>query len=212
MTRLTQRRRNPRNPQVDTPAFKRWFGTSQVVAARGEPLVVYHGSPKDDIEVFEQPRHRQRVNGFFFSDDDEVAGEYGTSVYPVYLHMLQPLVVDAKGADWSEIPPTAVKMRGWSAENKKTARGFMANGASTDVIAELAQALGFDGAIIKNVIDSSSGDTYVPTTVYVVFDPHQIKSANMNAGTFDPSDPSILRNPRRSPTTAPRTLALGGRR
>jgi hypothetical protein len=170
-------------------------------------LVVYHGSEQGDIEVFAVPEYKGRLYPmFFFSDDDEVAAEYGEHVYSVYLRMARPLVVDAKGADWAAIPRSAIKMRGWAAQDKKAAQEFMEDNrgdaldedTSTDVIGALAQAIGFDGAIVKNVIDSASGDTYVPTTVYVVFDPTQIKSARENAGTFDAYDPSIYRNPRRN--------------
>jgi hypothetical protein len=31
-------------PQIDTPAFKKWFGKSVLVDAKGKPLVLYHGS------------------------------------------------------------------------------------------------------------------------------------------------------------------------
>ncbi len=183
-----------------TPAFRRWFGDSQVVDAEGRPLVVYHGSPHSDIEAFEPPRHRRRVTGFFFTSSEEVAGEYGTSVYPVYLYANNPLVVDAKGADWSEIPQRAV-LGGWDEENVEAARDILSDDdggyTSTDRIAELAEHFGFDGAVIKNVIDSSSGDTYKPTTVYVVFDSTQIKSATRNTGAFDPADPRISFNRRR---------------
>lgn len=45
----------PRNPQVDTPEFKRWFGdwerdpenASKVVDENGEPLAVYHGTDEN---------------------------------------------------------------------------------------------------------------------------------------------------------------------
>jgi hypothetical protein len=214
-TKTNPRRRNPEptSTDVNNAAFRRWFGASKVVDARGQPLVVYHGSLQGDIEVFAVPEYKGRLYPmFFFSDDDEVAAEYGEHVYSVYLRMERPLVVDAKGADWTAIPRSAIKMRGWAAQDKKAAQEFMEDNrgalspyfdaldedTSTDVIGALAQALGFDGAIIKNIIDSASGDTYVPTTVYVVFDPTQIKSARENAGTFDPDDPSIYRNPRRN--------------
>jgi hypothetical protein len=119
--------------------------------------------------------------------------------------MENPLVVDAKGAVWTSIPPRAVPMVGdrtgrWDADDRKAALDIMdAYGyVSTDVIAELALRFGFDGAIIKNVVDPSGDDEdyTVPSTVYVVFSPKQIKSATGNAGTFDPDDPNIYRNPR----------------
>ena len=185
---------------TSTPAFRRWFGESKVVDGAGRPLVVYHGSPQEDIEVFEAPkRRRARGGGFFFSDDPDLAEQYGTNLYSVHLHMVRPLIVDAKGADWSEIPQKHVSMRGWSASDKAYARTVMAADdargfTSTDGIADLAGSFGFDGAIIKNVNDSSSGDTYGLTTVYVVFHPTQIKSATGNRGTFDPADPRISFN------------------
>ena len=180
---------------ISNPAFRRWFGKSKVVNMEGRPLVVYHGSPQEDIEVFEAPS-RRRAPAFFFSDDPDLAGEYGTNLYSVYLSMVRPLVVDAKGADWLEIPQRYVSMRGWAANDKASARTFMAaedkhGFTSTDGIAELALQYGFDGAIIKNVNDSSQGDTYGLTTVYVVFNPTQIKSATDNQGSFDPKDPRI---------------------
>jgi len=62
-----------------------------------------------------------------------------------------------------------------------------------------AENLGYDGVMLTD--PSPTGEAIS----YVVFSPRQVKSATKNAGTFDPSDPSILRNPRRSATTAERT-------
>jgi hypothetical protein len=56
--------------------------------------------------------------------------------------------------------------------------------------------------IFKHLRDEVGGDWYEdlpPSTVYAVFDPKQIKSANFNEGTFDPKDPDIRKNPRRKP-------------
>jgi hypothetical protein len=76
-----------------------------------------------------------------------------------------------------------------------------------DELSRAAEILGHDGLIVMDVVDwpEAGWGHQTPSTVYAVFDPHQVKSANMNVGTFDPSDPSILRNPRRSATTAERT-------
>ena len=201
-------RRNPRNPQTETPAssatkgaaFRRWFGDSKVVDARGEPLVVYHGSDDPDIEAFRSSRYRH-FPALFFTNDNYVAGGYGEEIYSVYLRIERPLVVDAAGADWAMIPKTAVKMRAWAAQDREAAREFLKDNSegrftSTDVLGGLAQALGFDGAIIQNVVDAADEEYEVSSTVYVVFDPRQIKSAKGNAGTFDPDDPNIYRNPR----------------
>ena len=52
--------------------------------------------------------------------------------------------------------------------------------------------MGYDGAIVRNVIDNASPATNYPATVYFVLKPEQIKSATGNRGTFDPSDANIL--------------------
>jgi hypothetical protein len=66
---------------------------------------------------------------------------------------------------------------------------------STDKLAHQAKDAGYDGLIIKNVHDSGGGgDTDPAGTVYVVFDPNQVKSAH-NDGTWSREDDNLLRNP-----------------
>ncbi len=68
--------------QVNTPAFKKWFGASKVVDEQGSPLRVYHGTPQD-IKSFDPKRLGNATGapsakrGFFFVNDPEVASEYG---------------------------------------------------------------------------------------------------------------------------------------
>lgn len=68
---------------------------------------------------------------------------------------------------------------------------------NTDDIARWARKIGYDGVIIKNVIDSGPSGRYMPDAainphdVYIAFDPTQIKSV-FNKGTWNPNDPRIL--------------------
>jgi hypothetical protein len=59
---------------------------------------------------------------------------------------------------------------------------------NTDREAVKAKKEGYDGLVIKNVIDGVA----VPATDYVVFSPEQIKSATDNVGTFDTGYKSVL--------------------
>lgn len=178
------------NPsQTETPAFKRWFGRSKAVDARGKPLVVYHGS-NATFDTFRRPdisailaddgASEDEMNqgmGIYFTDNAENAATYGREVYPVYLRMLNPLIVDAQGENWSYVP-------------------FRGSFYYADDIVSLAEEKGHDGVVFLNIYDTKSGNDILSNT-YIVFDPKQIKSATGNAGTFDPEDPSIYRNPRR---------------
>lgn len=177
----------PAAPKLNTPAFKKWFGDSKVVDDKGQPLVVYHGSPdarfvqEDGIFKSTKERLGMRENdperAFFFAADKRTAGTYADDrrafdyqnaepgIIPTYISLQNPMVIDAKGADWTGT------------------RNAMAT----------ARSAGHDGVVIKNVRDEynnpkTGGNV---TTVYVAFNPEQIKSV-FNKGTWDPKDPRMM--------------------
>ena len=94
---------------VRTTSFKEWFGdwinspgfSSQVVDENGEPMVVYHGSPVEDITTF-------RDGSIFFAKDIEVAqgyaGENGT-IYPSFLNFRVPLKEYGGYNNWNDLRP-----------------------------------------------------------------------------------------------------------
>jgi hypothetical protein len=181
--------------QTDTPAFKRWFGNSKVVDAQGKPLVVYHGTMRGGFDKF-----KKSATGTFFTDRRSIARSYAhldtalpvdkrpqAGIYAVFLRLEKPLIVDADYAHWDEI-------------------SFRNDLWSTDGLAKLAKRKGYDGLIVKDVADSYIGDEDV-STVYVAFDPTQIKSASVNRGTFDPTDPDIRHNPSPRTFVPPKAVA-----
>lgn len=101
------------------------------------------------------------------------------NIMPVYLSMQNPLVVDQKGKSYRNEPYANTIAR--------------------------ATAGGYDGVIIKNTYDGSDGPSVfdrvvaklrgknIPSdTIYIVFEPNQIKSAIGNRGTYDPNSNNIL--------------------
>lgn len=175
--------------QTDTPAFRRWFGDSKVVEANGTPKVVYHGAPdarftrQDGVfrTRLERAGMREPRRSFFFAADLRTARTYADprrawdyqaaeeGIVPAYLSMQNPLIIDAKGEHWRGTAP----------------------------MVDRAMDEGYDGAIIQNVRDDyasprvQKGKPKPSTTVYVVFNPEQIKSATSNNGNFDPGNPDI---------------------
>ncbi|MEX5367399.1 GNAT family N-acetyltransferase [Acinetobacter haemolyticus] len=158
--------------QIETEAFKNWFGDSKVVDDEGKPLIVYHGTDAD-FNSFSKKSFGKgmgdeggRAGGFFFTKDRKNAAIYaGEAVYqnnpddyhkgnrgnvmPLFLSMKNPMIVEG-------------------AESRRA-----------DIVKK-AQELGHDG-----IID--------PRGDYVVFDPSQIKSAISNDGNFDSSNPNIYK-------------------
>jgi hypothetical protein len=70
-----------RSPQIDTPAFKKWFNGSVVVTRNGKPRIMYHGTGWTNLSEFRSFRAMGHIAGFF-AFDPEFAGEFATAVTP----------------------------------------------------------------------------------------------------------------------------------
>lgn len=82
--------------------------------------------------------------------------------YQVYLNLQNPLVIDADASNWDEIPVE------WTDDLM-----------TTRAIAEYAQENGYDGVMIKNVIDTGIyGSRFETSDIAVAFNSNQIKSVN----------------------------------
>jgi hypothetical protein len=97
-----------RNPQVDTPEFKRWFGDSKVVDQNGDPLVLYHGTAYDFSE-FSPERLGSNTGapsaevGFFFTARPKTAEYYAKGQFPNLesaAKAKERLVVDITRVKW----------------------------------------------------------------------------------------------------------------
>jgi len=143
---------------------------------------VYHGTSSGPYSVFQS-----RFGEYYFSNDEGTARTFGPRLVTARLRFSNPLIVDAEGADKYSIP----------------------HGGGTEVLDDLAgkakYRLGHDALIVHDVVDAA--ELYAdPSTVFVVFDPSQIKSADPiirdDAGNviplskrFDPTSPSIEAQP-----------------
>jgi hypothetical protein len=84
-----------KNPAPDTEAFRRWFGDSKVVDERGEPLVVYHGSPSAIVGGFRQSQQAfYGPDGIYFTNRRDVAEHFGEHVTSVFLSLQNPYYDD----------------------------------------------------------------------------------------------------------------------
>ena len=107
--------------EVRTPAFKRWFGdwendpanASKIVDENGEPLVVYHGTATDNLEVFNARKAQDKTGrmmalglgkGKFYFIDNEFGAQSAANsardrrqgknpqVLSVYLNVKNPIL------------------------------------------------------------------------------------------------------------------------
>ena len=177
--------RSPDDPfakPTDTPAFRQWFGDSKVVDEDGSPRVMYHAT-NADFDQF-KVQHPEWSNAFWFGDTPEDL--------PVghQLHGPGKKTVVTDPTDGQTYPaghnimPVYLKL-----ENPLIRRhvdGDMAVILDEMDVATLREQ-GHDGIIWRR----EEGEL----DEYIVFDPTQIKSATGNIGTFDPTDPSLIRSP-----------------
>ena len=204
-------RRNRGTAQTQTATFKRWFGDSKVVDENGQPKVVYHGTQSEPFYTFQRPEKRRGVDlygpGFYFTTHQKTLDTFGNRIMPVYLRIENPV----KGMSMT---PTQIR-KFWDAirvvkfpngydatedhahirermlADPANAFSHIVNNVSVYFNAEDARqailAAGIDGVIIPaNALGMDE---------YVVFDPHQIKSATENVGTFDSDNADIRYNP-----------------
>ena len=186
--------------KTDTPEFKTWFGKSKVVDEAGEPLVVYHGTT-GDFDVFKNPYAEDVAGGgwHMFADNADYSSQFTFthgkgSIVPVYLSVKNPLDLTALPARRGDVRVKLIRALRRAGIDPDALdipyeddlykfinrRGFRAD------LKNAAQEAGYDGIIFKDVHGT------IDSTTHVVFDSTQIKS-KFNKGTFDPTDPSILK-------------------
>ena len=193
--------------------------------AAGYTIMAHHGTGEKDIHVFDDSiaKNTEAPEGTFWFASNKLAADtynYNTpddieeigsgihglglgSTIPVYLKMSNPLVIDAGGKSFNDLPARyevyidkggeeldeyfdlyddALK---FAKDNGGSEKDITPDGvATTDDYARLAMSRGYDGLVVKNVIDigweqheGKSADEYL-TDDFAVFSPEQIKSAD----------------------------------
>nr|DAI59741.1 MAG TPA: hypothetical protein [Caudoviricetes sp.] len=154
---------------INSEAFKRWFGDSKVVDEKGKPLVVYHGT-NTEFDTFDKEKIK-RGTGFWFSSNKETSKEYG-DIKEFYLSVKNPIDVNKNRSDFIGFAKEAIP----EIPNDVSEHYIITDALSSVIFKEYLQKKGYDAI--------SLGDSYI------VFEPNQIKSIN-NYGTFDPSNDNI---------------------
>lgn len=200
--------------QEDSPEFKKWFGDSMVVNERGEPLVVYHGSPTADFSEFSLGKAGSNTDagwlgrGFYFGSDTRQASMYAQmgpminqAVMPVYLTIERPFMWGIKttgvsGEIFSDdpmdgIPDKAIQREVFdrvgttSAELKKLP--FDKQRSAMQAMSDALREVLVDRGFDGVIADFKDGHRE-----FVAFYPSQIKSATGNNGDFDLENPDIM--------------------
>ena len=127
-------------------------------------------------------------------------------MYPLVMNLQNPLVVDANGNYWDEIKRDDAEFTA-PARGNETVSFSLDDLMTTEQITNAAKAEGFDGVIIKNVVDTADDIVNEPADVYVAFRPEQAK--DLRAERFDEFEANMFLQ-RANPTERPLDFGLSG--
>jgi hypothetical protein len=198
--------------RTNTPEFKQWFGNSKVVDEDGKPLVVYHGSPNFQGNVFvnevDRKNNAGNVAGYYFAPSAEEASRYaldrksdayqeGSQILPVYLSIKKPYI-----AGESRVSPAMIDQykKELIATNQHMSDEKVAQWAETkskyltDGVVPSPTALNGDGNAMQRVLKAGGYDGFKDGRHWVAFESNQIKSATGNRGTYDVTNPDIRKS------------------
>ena len=166
-----------------SPQQTNYFKDSKVRDKNGNLLVVYHGTTNKketsvwnnrakiydtSYEKFTVFKNSVDTTGFFFANNYDNAGGYGSTIYEVYLNIKKPLIIDCNNANYAAITH---------------------NGLTQDTYewAVWAKKKGYDGVIFNNIRDGVSyGVMQESVNEYVAFNSNQIKeTTNLNPTISD---------------------------
>lgn len=191
-------KRSGKESQIDTPAFKRWFGNSKVVDENGKPLVVYHGTDAS-FDIFDTSKSRPGAAfgpGIYLTEDrtnTNWKGGEGSNVMPVFVKVENPLDIRKELTDKEADALAAIGLTVRVDDGHRYAP-LISMERRFGSIGEAAKAAGFDGLLHYG----PNGQRHI-----LIFDNKNIKSATGNNGNFDPTNPDIRTSRARTKQSAP---------
>ena len=154
---------------INSAAFKHWFGDSKVIDAAGAPQIVYHGTGEEfwafEDRAGEATQQAATPLGFFFTGIREAAQYYAENASQGV--PADERIVDAYLAIERPYEMTLDELR-------EIGDVFEAR-----EIRKWLEGQGYDGIHVDE------------SDMWIAFKPAQIKSASENVGTFDPSSNDI---------------------
>jgi hypothetical protein len=222
------------NPQVDTPAFKKWFGNSKVVNPDGSPRVMYHGT-KQDIDEFKsqfqlnKEKYGESANrlsfayglgGIYFTPNPNYANRYArtdlrktkekANVIPVYLRMENPYVYpNGIWADLREkfLNPIDSFLYSRAVRKNIKEKGFPdAENIKSMQVSRHGYMFARINEVNKLKAKGYDGIISPDGNMFIVFEPNQIKSAIGNQGTYSLDSNKIYANIGGKPKELPKNF------
>jgi hypothetical protein len=164
---------------ISPSSAMRALAGTKILDAQGLPQMVYRGAPSQYTPLTnnQSAASKSADTGMWFSGSAPVASTYSGQmghVSPAYLNMRNPLVLDAQGGMWHDIPTRQLE----DLMNVRVPKATV----TSDFMARLAKERGYDGVHFKNMIDPKmnvfdDARVFQPADVFVNFNPDNVYSA-----------------------------------
>ena len=183
-----------------SPEFLRWFGKSAVVDEQGKPAVMYHGT-RGDFDTFELSSANPDAyvgRGIYLTTDPDSASTYAYaagshdvgSVMPLYLSAKRPFDVDGSSLKRTEIARLPQDVRELlDTQGHASYDDLISATGSADAANQALRALGYDA--VTYIVPGDKNFESPDQTVWVAFEPSQVKSVTGNVGTYSKRNPDV---------------------
>ena len=171
-----------------TKQQRAYFKNSKAVDQYGNLKVVYHGTGEGTFTKFNGGSWGTN----YYTDNIWSARSYqvGTStankVYEGYVNITNPLIIDAKKRNWSEIWRSDIKDEDVIRAIDNDFKNKYETYSTTDIAIAVKATKKYDGIIFNNIYDNSNNNKKELSTVYVTFNSNQFKNIDNKNPTKSP--------------------------
>lgn len=185
---------NNSNGESLSEGQQNYFKDSHAVDDNNQLLVLYHGGSGRTVYNGRGKGFTYNPNAIYLTDSPEVANAFagrGGTTQRLYANVTNPLILDAQGHGYTDIPipedaPQSLREKFW-----------YDNTADLDNLPVYAAEHGYDGVIVKNVVEGVGGE---PMTEVVALHPEQVKNTdNLNPTTNPDIRYSVAANQQQTP-------------
>ncbi len=155
---------------------RKYFKDSKVVDENGKLLTLYHGGFNDYVFNGRGKDFTYNPNAIYLTDVKEIGQAFanrglsaqerqkGGKLLEVYANITNPIILDAQGRSYVDIPIPD--------NAPQTLKDYFADTADTDNLPVYAEKYGYDGVIVYNVKEGIGGE---PMTEVIALQSNQIK-------------------------------------
>lgn len=152
-----------------------YFKDSKARDEEGRLLILFRGGNGETVFNGRGEGFAYNRNSIYLTDSKEVARAYSANVQTFYANLTHPLILDAEGRSYTDIPIPE--------DAPQSLKDYFYDTADADNLPVYAEEHGYDGVIIRNVREGKGGG---PMTEVIALRSNQVKNVGNENPTSNP--------------------------